>query len=268
VVGDARGLAPGQAPTAWGGELEAARDELRIRALAPPLALLAAFGLVSTGAGQSIVRVVLSMWVHELGHAVTAWFCGFLAFPGPWFTPVSSGRRPLVIVVLGAALLALAGWGWRTGRRAWAAAGAAGLLAQLVCTLLPLQAARALFTFGGDAGCMVIGAALVATLWTDPAGPLGRGWLRWGFLVIGACAFADAFHLWVVAAADHDRIPLGANEGVGLSDASTLWQQHGWTLDALTGRYVSLGLACLAALAVAWFAVVRRARARVRALGS
>ena len=40
------------------------------------------------------------------------------------------------------------------------AAGAAGLAVQLVCTLLPQGAARALFTFGGDAGCMVIGAAL------------------------------------------------------------------------------------------------------------
>jgi hypothetical protein len=90
---------------------------------------------------------------------------------------------------------------------------------QVVCTLLPASAARAFITFGGDAGAMVLGAALVATIWTDPEGPLGRGSLRWGFLGIGAAALVDALDTWFRAWRDHGELPLGEIEGVGLSDA-------------------------------------------------
>jgi hypothetical protein len=265
VVGDARGLLEGQEAAVWDGVVEEARGELRIRTLAPPVALLVAWGLVSTGAGHALVRTFLSMWIHELGHAVSAWLCGFGAFPGPWRTPVSNGRMPLVVVVLAAGFLALAAWGWRARRRAALVAGAAGLLVQLGCTLLPVPAARAFFIFGGDAGCMVLGTALFATIWTDPQGRLGRGWLRWGFLVIGACALVDALETWIRGARDHGEIPLGQIEGVGLSDASTLWKVHGWSLDDLAARYVALGVACLGALAIGYAIALARARAKVRA---
>lgn len=266
MVGDARGpLWPGQEPAAWRGDLDDARRELRVRAVAPPAALAVAWILVASGPAHALVRMLASMWVHEAGHAVAAWLSGFGAFPGPWRTPVSSTRMPLLIAALAIGLAALAWRGWRARRPAvWAAAGAA-LAAQLVCTLLPAGAARALIAFGGDAGCMVLGAALFATIWTDPEGPLGRGSLRWGFLAIGACALVDALHGWLRAWRDHGEIPLGQIEGVGLSDASTLWQVHRWSLDAITSRYVALGLGCLAALAMAWALGLARARARVRA---
>lgn len=264
-AGDARGLLPGQTAAVWRGELDAARRELRIRLLAPPLALLLAFVLVSSGAGRALVRTFFSMWLHELGHAASAWLCGFAAVPGPWRTPVSQARSALVVILLGGGLAALAAWGHRARRPPVTAAALAAGLAQLVCTLLPLPTARALFTFGGDAGCLVLGAALVASLWTDPEGPLGRGWLRWGLLFIGACAFADTLSTWLRAAADHDQIPLGRIEGVGLSDASTLWQVHGWSLSTIAERYVALGIGCLVALAIGHAVAVRRARARLRA---
>jgi hypothetical protein len=263
-VGDARGLLAGVEPAVWEGHLDAARGELRVRTVAPPIALLLAAALVASGPGHMLVRTFLSMWIHELGHAVAAWLCGFAAFPGPWRTPVSQGRHGLMIAVVAVALAALTAWGWRARRPPVAAMGIAALLAQLVCTLLPLSTARSFFIFGGDAGAMAIGAALVATIWTDPEGPLGRGWLRWGFLVIGACSFADAFHTWLRAAADRAEIPLGEIEGVGLSDASALWRVHGWSLATITARYVTLGVACLVALAVGWAVAVRRARLRVR----
>lgn len=264
VVGDARGLAPGQAPARWGGELDDARGELWVRAVAPPAALLLGAALVTSGAGQWLVRTFFSMWIHELGHAVCAWLAGFAAFPGPWFTPVSRGRSALVVLLVAGAFATLAALGRRRRRHGWMAAGIAGLAAQLVCTLLPLQTARAFFYFGGDAGCMVIGAALLATIWADPAGPLGRGWLRWGFLVIGAFALVDPLHAWLRDPADH----LGAFERGGLSDASTLLQVHGWRLGDLAARYVSLGVACLAVLAVGYAVALVRARARAAELRS
>jgi len=264
-AGGARGPLPGTAPAVWRGGVDDARRELLIRAVSPPAALLAAWGLVSTGPGHALVRTFFSMWLHELGHAVVAWWSGHGAFPGPWRTPVSSGRVPLVVMALAAGLAALIWHGWRTGRSRWIALGVVGLMGQLACTLLPPGQARALFSFGGDAGCMVLGAALVATIWADPEGRLGRGSLRWGFLVIGACGLVDPLDTWVRAALDRGQLPLGEIEGVGLSDASALMEVHGWSAGALTGRYVAIGLGCLIALAIAYAVELLRARARVRA---
>jgi hypothetical protein len=266
VVGDARGIAVlGGAPAVWTGDADGALRELRIQLLAPPLALLGVWALVSTGPGQLLVRTFLSMWVHELGHAVAAWLCGRAAIPGPWRTWSSDHRQAAVVLVLAAGLAALAWHGGRTRRPAVLAAGVAGLAVQLLCTLLPDGAARAFITFSGDGGAMVLGAALVGTLWSGPDGRLGRGALRWGFLVIGAAGLVDALRQWVVAWRDPGELPLGRIEGVGLSDASRLIDLHGWAPAALSRAYVLLGGACLAALAVGCALAVRRARARVEA---
>ena len=259
--------AAGAGPALWEGERDDARRELLVRTVAPPAALLLAWALTSAPALRALVRTFLSMWVHEAGHAVTAWLCGFGAFPGPWRTLVSASRQPLVVVALAAGLLWVCWRGRRSGRPALVAAGVAGLAAQLVCTLLPAGAARAFITFGGDAGCMVLGAALTATLWTAPDGPLGRSGLRWGLAAIGACSLVDALHTWIRGWRDHGEIPLGEIEGTGLSDASTLWQVHGWSLDGLAGRYVALGTACLAVLLALWVVALLRARPRAAAAG-
>src|SRR5438045_5350824 len=108
-------------------------SELRLRRVALPAALALAF-LVDGRHGAGMSRVFLTMWVHELGHAVTAWLCGFGAFPGPWRTPVSEGRLPLVTVaVLGA--LGYAGYrAWQAAARGAIAGLAVVLVAQLVLT--------------------------------------------------------------------------------------------------------------------------------------
>jgi len=261
---EAAGPAEGR-PAAWPGDGDDARRERLVRTVAPPAALLLAWALTSAPALHALVRTFLSMWVHEAGHAVTAWLCGFGAFPGPWRTLVSATRQPLLVAVLGAGLVGLAVWGRRRRRPALVAAGLAGLSAQAVCTLLPADSARALITFGGDAGCMVLGAGLIATLWAAPDGPLGRGGLRWGLAAIGACALVDALRTWLSGWHDHGQLPLGEIEGTGLSDASTLWQVHGWSLDGIAGRYVALGTACLAALAAGWLWILLRGRARATA---
>ena len=266
LVGDARGVAVlGGAPAIWTGDAEDAQRELRIQLLALPLTLLVLWALISTGMGQFLVRTFLSMWVHELGHAVAAWLCGHGAIPGPWRTWSSEHRQLPVILVLAAGLAALAWYGWRTRRPAVFAVGAAGLAVQLTCTLLPGGPGRAFITFSGDAGAMVMGAALMATMWSGAEGRLGRGALRWGFLVIGAAGLVDAFRQWVVAWRDPAELPLGRIEGVGLSDASRLIDEHGWAPSALSRAYVLLGSLCLVALAVGYALVLRRARRRVDA---
>ena len=108
---------------------------------------------------------------------------------------------------------------------------------------------------------LVLGALLMATLYARPGSALHRGWLRWGFLAIGAASFVDAFEQWWSARTDPDRIPFGMNEGVGLSDPSGLSEDYGWSATQLVSRYVALGCACLLALAVVWLLGLRRPRA-------
>ncbi|GAC1539739.1 MAG: hypothetical protein NVS2B9_06720 [Myxococcales bacterium] len=240
--------------TVWTGDAEEQALEGRLRAFALPAALFIAFALVRRGFGHFLLRTFVSMWVHETGHAATAWLCGFPAFPGPWFTPVAEARSPLFAVVLAAALAFAGQRSLAAGRRGLAAAVGVLLLAQLVCTLLlRLPAAHALVYFGGDAGCLVLGTLCMITLYSRPGSTFHRGALRYGFVAIGACAFADAFEQWWAARTDPDRIPFGRNEGMGLSDPSTLADVFGWSETQIVGRYVALGCVCLAVLAAVYW---------------
>jgi hypothetical protein len=237
--------------TEW--QLAESRLEDRLRTWAIPGALLGAFVLVATGPGHFLARVFLSMWVHEIGHATTAWLCGFLAFPGPWLTPTASDRSPFFACIVFAALAAGAFWAWCAERRRLLWALGVLIAAQLVCTLaLSEPRAKQLIVFMGDGGCLLIGTLLMLTVCAPEDSALKQGWLRWGFLVIGAASFADAFAQWWASRKDFDRIPFGMNEGVGLSDPSVLSQTYAWSTDQIVGRYVTLGCVCLAVLAVAY----------------
>src|SRR5947207_719321 len=139
----------------------------------------------------------------------------------------------------------------RGGRRRSSAALAALLPMQLFCTVALSEArAKQLIVFMGDGGCMVLGTLLMLSVYAPEESALKRGWLRWGFLVIGAAAFADAFAQWWASRTDFDRIPFGMNEGAGLSDPSVLSQTYFWSTDQIVRRYVALGCVCLAVLAV------------------
>ena len=236
-------------------ELADSQLEGRLRAWAIPAGLLGAFLVVSTGAGHFLARVFLSMWVHEIGHATAAWLCGFPAFPGPWLTPMAQSRSPIFGFVVFAAIAGGVFWAFFNERRRLAWALGALLAVQLFCTLALSDArAKQLIVFMGDGGCLVLGTLLMLTVYAPGDSALKQGWLRWGFLIIGAAAFADAFAQWWASRTDFDRIPFGMNEGVGLSDPSVLSQTFGWSTDQIVGRYVMLGCVCLVVLAVAYVA--------------
>jgi hypothetical protein len=221
-----------------------------VRALALPGALIGA-GL-ATAVMPAPVRI-FSMWVHETGHAVTAWMTGFSAFPGPWFTPVEDERSIAVTVILVGMLAAGAYRAWQIGRWFWFLAAAAVLLLTLWGTfgLHPLVA-RQLIVFGGDGGCFVIGSLLMLTLYARADHPMRQERLRWAFLVLGALAFMDARATWFGGAG---AIPFGEDER-GFSDPSVLTELYGWSLPALIGRYTQLATACFVVLAGAYAAGV------------
>jgi hypothetical protein len=234
--------------TDWEAEDEAL--ERRVRIWAVPVALLAMRLLVATSVGHFLVRTFLSMWVHETGHAVSAWLCGFLAFPGPWFTPIAAERSRVFTLLLAVAMGVGARWLWERDEKPLAM-GLVGLICvQVACSLFVAEpAARAFFIFMGDGGAMILGTLLVATVWWKPA---KQGWLRYGFLVIGAAGLIDPLATWWAARTDPDAIPFGMNEGQGLSDPSHLSEDFGWPASLIVSRYVTLGVVCLCALALLW----------------
>lgn len=220
--------------------------EFKLCVAAIPVAL--ALGIVFHILTPSLQRIFLAMPIHELGHAVTAWFCGYFAVPTLWRTLIPEERGFIAPILLAAALGFLIYRAYMAEKTYLVMLGAALLVLQGVGTfLIKQQSAEMLFTFGGDGMGMVLATALMCTFFYGKRTQLYKGSLRWGFLVIGAAAFTDMFATWWTGA-----IPFGEIEGVGLSDPMKLVEEHGWTAAAMVRRYVALGVACLVALALVY----------------
>ena len=209
------------------------------------------------------------MPLHELGHAVTAWFCGFDAIPTLWktLTPESRGFvAPLL-------LLAALGWIINRGRLVHSlplmALGGALVLLQAFATFgFSSDTAQMLITWGGDGVGMLLATLLMGTFFVGKDTQLYKGWLRWGFTAIGAAAFVDMFATWWAARTDVGAIPYGMTGGMH-TDSYKLVEYYGWSFDTLVGRYVTTGIVCLVGLAAiyAWgvLAATREAAERQRA---
>jgi hypothetical protein len=235
--------------------------EWKLRAAAPPIAVALAVLFHASATGHWLQRTVFTMIVHEVGHAVTGWWCGFAAVPGLWKTLIPESRgvvAPLLVLAAEAGIIYV---GVRSERRWLIALGVVLAVIQAIGTLGPSsEHAHAVIIFGGDGGAMVLGMLLMCTFFAPRASRLVQNGLRWGFLVIGAAAYVDSFATWWIARGDTDVIPYGEIEGVGLSDPSKLTEQFGWSEHQLVHRYVVLGVACGSALAAAWAYAVWSAR--------
>lgn len=226
------------------------------RLLGLPIVLVVMLLLVHTGWGAFITRVVFAMPLHELGHAVASWLTGAHAVPLLWMTPMSETRGPLFIV-MEVALLGLWAWRAKRGQRPlWPVITVASLLC--VGLLIPNTARLALVVFAGDVGALVFGSALMAAFLLPDGLPLSRGGLRWGYLTIGAGAYANIATEWFTAWRDVTAINFGRIEGVGLSDPSRLVDLYGWSEQRLVTSYLSLSALCLLALAVVLYLAARR----------
>jgi len=237
--------------------LDGSRREFIYRLVALPGALLLA--RFSVGIAPAPVRL-LTMWVHECGHTVAAWLCGFVAVPGPWVSTISSSRNMGFAALMTAGIGAAGYRAWKTQSRIFLCALAAVLIAQIVCTRLYSDQAMQLIIFGGDSGCLVLGSILMATFYAGEDSQLYQNSLRWAFLLIGALAFMDAYVIWTGGL---QNIPFGENEN-GLSDPSTLTEMYNWPLQLLMRRYVRLANICLDAIAIIYFVGLAKAYARAK----
>ena len=237
-----------------------AQLELKFCIGAIPLALLCAMLFQASGLGAMLQRVFLTMPVHELGHAVSAWFCGFTAIPTLWKTLIPDTRGFIAPVILAGAIGYWMYRSWQARNQLSLYACAALLLTQVVGTfIIKLDTAHMLFTFGGDGMGMVLATLLMASFFFGKETQLYKGSLRWGFLVIGAAAFVDIYATWWRSREDESTIPYGTTGGMA-TDAMKLVDDYGWTLQTLVSRYVTLGLVCLLALALVYAWGVRRAK--------
>jgi hypothetical protein len=220
--------------------------EVYVRAFAVPVALLVAMALKEA---MPFLTRLIAMWIHEGGHALSAWLSSYFAFPGPWATPVGSERSAILAPGLAALLLWGAVVGWQRARWFWVAAAAAGIAVTLYCSYgLTHQQAQQFIIFSGDGGSFAIGTTLMLTMYARNTHKVRRDGLRWAFLVIGAMALADARGNWSGNVAD---IPFG-EDNRGLSDPSVLVEEFNWSLGFLMGRYAQVSSACLAVLAVVY----------------
>jgi len=205
-------------------------------------------------------RTFLAMPVHELGHAVTAWLCGYFAIPTLWKTLVPETRGVIAPLVLAGGLGYLMWRAWQAEKPLLVGAGAVLLALAVIGTLgVKAKTADMLIVFGGDGMGMVLATLLMGSFFFGKDTQLYRGSLRWGFIAIGAAAFVDIFTVWIAGRRDYGRIPFGEQEGGLLSDATRLVDDHNWTADQLVSRYVTLGVCCLIALALVYAWGVRQA---------
>lgn len=245
--------------------VEEAKLELVLRAVAIPVALLGAYLAMHSGGIRFLGTTFMGMWVHELGHAAMAWLCGHFAFPGPWVAWIGQSRNVLVILLVTAGLLVLGAYGLREGKKHFVALAASLLLVQIISTLLiSRDTAQMLITFFGDGGALLLGTAFMLTVYSQPGSKLHQGWLRWGFLIIGAVAFADVLHTWLPARTDFGAIPFGVQDYSGLSDASKLVEHFGWDERALVLRHLRLAMACGLLLAAVYVVGLVKSRDEVR----
>jgi hypothetical protein len=246
-----------------------ARDGFeRWRLWAFPVAFAILWLLSGTRLG-GLLRVFFGMWLHELGHALMAWGCGRWAVPLPWVT-VAFERSWLVSLVVFGGALTLAVWSARRARLGLAVVAGVVLVAAAVGHLLSPRAQQAVFAFGGDAGAMVLGAALACGFLVRASHPLFREGLRLGWLVIGSASWADATRTWWTARWDVAEIPFGVEsfgfggDGGGMpSDASRLVDECGWDAHVMVTRFLVVAGLSLLGCAVAFVAALRRERCAV-----
>ena len=230
----------------------------------PPVVFALGFLLMSAGGG-GFVRIFFGMWLHELGHAVSAWVTGFFALPGPWVTKIDAQRSIAVTLVLLGGLGFVAYRAWEAERAVVAyAAGALATLILIGTFGLSVSTARTATTFFGDGGMMIFGGALVLTFWAPVGSHLHTSWLRWGFLVIGALALLDGVFTWWPARKDPSVIPYGEIEGVGLSDPTKLIDVSGWSQQQLIDRYVWVIVIVSAILVARWAYAVWKLQTETR----
>lgn len=216
-----------------------------------PWLVPAVFAVSWLAAGNGLVHsfqhLLAGMWLHEAGHAVSSWLTGRFAVPVPWFTWTFDHSWLMSLAVFGAGL-ALA---WRPR---WRVAGCLLLVSAAFAHLLSDRSEEVFIVFSGDAGAMVFGAAMASLFFVRAETPVTRNGLRWGWLAIGANAWASASRHWFSCWRDPSEILYGLENDTP-SDPSKLVDTFDWDEASMIRRFLLVAVVTgLAVLAVAFMA--------------
>ena len=215
-----------------------------------------------TGFLSGMQRIFFAMPIHELGHAVTGWLCGFNAIPTLWLTITPENRGYLSSLLLIIGLFMLARYGLRNKKPAWLAAVLSVLLIQVYGTfVIAPNKADMYITMGGDVMGLILATILMALFYVGKQTQLYKGALRWGFLGIGAAAFMNMYIPWWNK--DMSAIGYGLTGGIP-TDSWKMINIHLWSWDALFNTHITLGLVCLSSIVVVYILGLKQAKQWVK----
>lgn len=205
----------------------------------------------------------MRIWIHEVGHAVVAWFSGRRATPLPFgWTNVNLERSPITYICFLALWGLLFYRGYKERKRWTMGIAVVAILIQFRMTwFLPQDAFEMWFAFGGVGGEFYLSTLLVVGFYL----PLPDRW-NWGFwrypaLFMGASTFFNAFSFWHQIKRGSADIPWGTilnGAGDAGGDMNQL-RDFGWSDGQIVNTYIAIGQVCLwvtiviyAIRAIAW----------------
>jgi len=251
AVAAVRPMLPERSPETVAAEQRKAKNELTCRIFALPGALVLGW-LVNWA--MPMLTAFLSMWLHESGHAIAAWFCGYAAFPTAWITMIPEERGRWISIVLGAAVAVGGYFAFRLQRWFWVAVSACVLGLFVLGNLQSEAHAHLLFTFWGEGGAYVLATVLMLTFYSRSNSPLTRNQVRWGLLVLGAMAFWSVYTRWGGGFENIAQFLEDTDDRGIPSDPRVLTLVYGWSTYLLINSYRTLGNLCLLTLGGAYAA--------------
>ncbi len=218
-----------------------------VNRFAVPIAFL--FSAILYWSKLDLLLLGMRIWIHEIGHAVVAWFSGRRATPLPFgWTNVSLDRSPIVYICFLGLWGLLFYSGWKERKRWTMGIAVVATLVQFGMTwYLSQDAFEMWFAFGGVGGEFYVSTLLVVGFYL----PLPDRW-HWGFwrypaLLMGASTFFNALSFWHQVKRGTAAIPWGTMLNGSGDAGGDMNQLHdfGWSDGQIVNTYIAIGQLCL-----------------------
>lgn len=194
----------------------------------------------------------LSMWVHEFGHATTAWFGGMAATPFLGWT-TRSGERSWTVTMCFTALLGILGYkSWEKKSYFLVVTFILFFFTQMYFRfVINEEKLDFMFSYMGIGGEFWISTWLIiAYHYYFPEYTQWRV-LKYAALFVGAFVFFNAFSMWKNIYHGYAEFPWGSLwSGEDHGDMNTLRDEFGWQTFQITSSYVKFGTICVTIIIV------------------